>query len=256
MRVLDIDLDYFLDSPVSGDEVSEEDRVTSPECVQSVWNESRVRAYFEKQLGLSKDKKIKGRVFKEHDEALYFWDELINAELLFPPFSVVHIDSHPDLGFGELAKCVVLKDIIFRPMKYRKPKYCKNCEIDGYYCNIGNGNYLLYGIGFRWFSEIDFCANPNCDYGAIPSDIVGGEIPDKLLKPTTFQICLSVTKTKDLLEKTPSKEPCVPLRIIPTFEEVSYGGDFDFVSIAQSPNYTPENADFILDVFREYIDEI
>ncbi len=256
MRVLDIDLDYFLDCPVSGDEISKGTRVTSSECVKSVWDKIRVRNFFEKQLGLSKDRKIKGRVFVNHHEALYFWEELIGAEMLTFPFSVVHIDSHPDLGFGELAKCVVLEDVIFRPMEYRKPRYCDDCEVDGYYCNIGIGNYLLYGIGFRWFSEIDFCANPNCDYGAIPSDIFIGEIPEKLLKPTTFPMCLTAKKSDCLLRGIVPKEPYVPLRIIPTFDEVKYCGDFDFVSIAQSPEYTPENADFILDIFREYIDEI
>ena len=255
MQVLDIDLDYFLDSPVSGDEISEEERVTSPECIRSVWSESRVRTYFEKQLGLLKDKKIKGRVFKGHDEALYFWEELIDRALLVPPFSVVHIDSHPDLGYRELAKCVVLEDIIFRPIEYRKPRYCKNCDIDGHYCNIGIGNYLLYGIGFRWFSKIDFCANPNCDYGAIPSDIILGEIPDKLLKSETFQICLS-KKASGYSNEAKTKEPCIPLRIIPTFEEVNYNGDFDFISIAQSPNYTPENADYIIEIIKEYIELI
>ena len=52
------------------------------------------------------------------------------------------------------------------------------------------------------------------------------------------------------------KEPEVPFTIIPTIEGVNYNGDFDFVLLAQSPNYTPESADFIMDVFREYIQEI
>ena len=51
-------------------------------------------------------------------------------------------------------------------------------------------------------------------------------------------------------------EPRIPLVIIPNIEEVHFDGMFDFASIAQSPNYTPENADYILDVFREYIEEI
>ena len=44
--------------------------------------------------------------------------------------------------------------------------------------------------------------------------------------------------------------------MIVTYDEVNYVGDFDFVSLAQSPNYTPENADFIMDIFREYIEEV
>lgn len=52
------------------------------------------------------------------------------------------------------------------------------------------------------------------------------------------------------------KDPEVELKIIPTIEDVKFQGDFDYAVIAQSPNYTPASADFILDVFREYIIEV
>ena len=42
---------------------------------------------------------------------------------------------------------------------------------------------------------------------------------------------------------------------IPTVDGVDFNGDFDFVVMAQSPNYTLESADFIMDIFREYIEE-
>ena len=52
------------------------------------------------------------------------------------------------------------------------------------------------------------------------------------------------------------KDPVVELLIIPTIEDVKFDGDFDYVVMAQSPNYTPASADFILNIFREYIEEI
>ena len=52
------------------------------------------------------------------------------------------------------------------------------------------------------------------------------------------------------------KDPEVELRIIPTIGDVNYDGEFDFVVLAQSPNYTPASADFIIDIFKEYIVEI
>ena len=39
-------------------------------------------------------------------------------------------------------------------------------------------------------------------------------------------------------------------------EYVKFDGNFDYAVMAQSPNYTPASADFILDIFREYIEEI
>lgn len=256
MRVLDIDLDYFLDAPVSERDHSLDCRVTEIDCVRSVWSEKRARDFFENNLGLSKSKKIKGRIFKGHDEALYFWEELISKDALEQPFSVVHIDTHPDLGYGGLGKCYVLGELISRPLELRKTRLCHNCELEGRYYDIDIGDYLLYGVAFRFFSEIIYCANPNADCGAIPCEIVNKHIPDCIDKPTKFKICLKPKCVDELLEDEIPNEPEVPLLIIPAPKDVHFDGNFDFISIAQSPNYTPENADFILKIFEEYIEKI
>ena len=69
----------------------------------------------------------------------------------------------------------------------------------------------------------------------------------------------SILERKRLTKKrylaTGKKEPEVPMLTIPTVDGVDFNGDFDFVVMAQSPNYTPESADFIMDIFREYIEE-
>ena len=46
------------------------------------------------------------------------------------------------------------------------------------------------------------------------------------------------------------KDPEVELLIIPTIDDVKFAGDFDYAVMAQSPNYTPASADFILNIFR------
>ena len=51
------------------------------------------------------------------------------------------------------------------------------------------------------------------------------------------------------------KEPEVSFDIIPTIEDVKYNGKFDYITVAQSPNYTPESADYILEILSEYIDQ-
>lgn len=250
MRVLDIDLDYFLDAPVCERNHDSDERVNDVLCIESVWSERRVRDFLENKLGLSKSKKIKGCILKGHDEALYYWEKLISNNKLVAPFSVVHIDSHPDLGFGGIGKCFVLTELLLYPLEYRFPRFCKDYELDGRYYKIDIGDYLLFGLGFRWFTDIVYCANPNCDYGAIPDEILMRKIPDGLEKPTNFYIQLRCRDNVASVE-----EPRVPLLIIPTVEAVEFDGNFDFISIAQSPNYTPANADFIIDIFREYLDE-
>lgn len=63
-------------------------------------------------------------------------------------------------------------------------------------------------------------------------------------------------KLKERYFQTAQKDPEVPMLIIPTIKDVKYNEDFDFAVMAQSPNYTPANADFIIDIFSEYIYEI
>ena len=92
MKILDIDMDYFLDHPINGRLHSSNERVEDIECVNSVWREERVRAFFENNLDLSENRKLKGRIVKGHDDALYFWKELIDKKQLVAPFSVVHVD--------------------------------------------------------------------------------------------------------------------------------------------------------------------
>lgn len=256
MIVLDLDLDYFLDCPVCEQNHSSDARVTDESCVQSVWSEERVRAFLENNLGLSKDKKIKGRVFKGHDEALYFWNELIEKKELVAPFSVVHVDSHPDLGFGCVGRSFIYDELIYYPIECRTPRCCENYQVDGRFYNIDIGDYLLFGVAFRWFSKIIYCANPNCDCGAIPREIINREVDPDLPKASRFTIKLKPSDTAGVPSNKIPNEPSTPLYIVPTVEEVKCRGQFDFISIAQSPNYTPENADFILDIFREYVDEI
>ena len=54
-------------------------------------------------MGLSQSRKIPGRIVSDHNEALFFWEELINNKKLSDPFDVVHVDSHADLGLGGAA---------------------------------------------------------------------------------------------------------------------------------------------------------
>lgn len=254
MRVLDLDLDYFLDVPVHNVDYASDERVENKECIESVWSEERVRAFLEKNLGLSKKHKVEGRLLKGHDEALYFWEYLLEAKKLIAPFSVIHVDSHADLSFGDITKSFILNELICWDLEYRIPRYCENCEFDGHFYNIGIGNYLLYALAFRWISDLTYCANPNCDAGDIPDEILTKKVPGYLSKPYCLHIKLHPTDECYISEMP--QEPPIPLRIVPRIEQVNNNQPFDFISIAQSPNYTPKNADHLLDIVKEYIVEI
>lgn len=102
MKVLDLDMDYFM-TEIASTPFSCEERLDEEYYGDSVWTEEEVRQFLEQNLRLSKNHKIPGRIVTGHNEALIFWKELINSKMLSDPFDVVHVDSHADLGLGGAA---------------------------------------------------------------------------------------------------------------------------------------------------------
>ena len=74
LKILDIDMDYFLkEIPIMISENST-DRVSDE--IYQVWDREEIICFLEKRLGLSKDKKIKGRVVTHHNEALFYLERV------------------------------------------------------------------------------------------------------------------------------------------------------------------------------------
>ena len=155
MKLLDLDMDYFMENIAIGITESREERLSEDEYGYCVWSEQRIRSFLEDNLGLSKDRKIKGRIVTGHNEALFFWQELITKESLETPFEVVHIDSHADLGLGYLSWTYILDDLLQYPVEERR-MHTKYLDCFGQLNDVGIGDYLLYAIAFRWINE-----NPN-----------------------------------------------------------------------------------------------
>ena len=82
MKILDLDMDYFMDSVAhTPDSVLE--RLSEADYGDCVWSERRVRSFLEENLGLSKERKLPGRIVCGHNEALIFWRELIQNNHFF-----------------------------------------------------------------------------------------------------------------------------------------------------------------------------
>ncbi len=268
MKLLDLDMDYFMDDIATGIAESKEERLSEEEYGDCVWSEQRVRGFLENNLGFSKDKKIKGRIVAGHNEALFFWQELIENKSLETPFEVVHVDSHADLGLGYLSWTHILDYLLQYPVGERF-MHTKYVDCFGKLNDVGIGDYLLYAIAFGWIGKLTYCANPEGDKNDYVwetlKDFKEKYIWDMPVENTIQLVCnpdmdfpsydASEQEKQEYLENS-VKEPKVPLLIIPSVEDVKYDGDFDFVVMAQSPNYTPASADFIIDIVREYIEEI
>lgn len=265
MKVLDLDMDYFMTS-VACIPFNVSDRLSEEEYGDTVWSEEQVRVFLEENLGLSKDNKIPGRIVVNHNESLFFWEELVSKGKLEEPFEVVHVDSHGDLGCCLPTSDFLQGAMLTFPLETRRK--IRNYEFNGKIESINIGDYLLWGIAYRMISKITYCANPNGEKNDYCWDTLK-DFQENLIwdEPVSNYIQLKYNSKMELPTYQDSdsykkkylegaiKEPEVELCIIPTIEDVKFE-KFDFVVLAQSPNYTPQSADFILDIFREYITEI
>ena len=266
MRVLDLDIDYFM-SIIAETPFSRSERLSEEDYGASVWPKTEVIAFLENNLGLSKAKKKPGRIVVGHNESLFFWEELISKGKLTDPFEVVHVDSHADLGLGCSSSDFLQGAILTLPIETRRK--IRDYEFNGKIETINIGDYLLWGIAYRMISKIVYCANPHGDKNDYVWDtlkdfqendvfdnITSNYIQLKYNKDMELPCFDDPTYQRKMYLKGAIKDPAVELKIIPTIEDVNFNGDFDYIVIAQSPNYTPASADYILDICREYIIEV
>ena len=87
MKVLDIDMDFFLDRVTMDNH--DENRYPDENC--EVWDKKEIIDYLENILNLSKDNKIKGKIIMYNNESLDFWNDMINKCQLKTPFTIIHI---------------------------------------------------------------------------------------------------------------------------------------------------------------------
>ena len=115
MRVLDIDLDFFLADCCPLAEPGRRPELAGHEP----WNADGVTRFLEDQCGLDASRPIPGRIFPTHDGALRLWEELIADGRLIAPFHVTHVDAHSDLGIGYPGPGFVLYNVISAPVERR-----------------------------------------------------------------------------------------------------------------------------------------
>lgn len=160
--ILDIDMDYFMDKVAIHIAESSDERLLDEDYGESVWSEQRVRDFSENNLDLSANHKIKSRIVSLHNEALFFWKELIEKGELIIPFDVIHVDSHADLGLGYSSWVHILDEILKYPIEER-PNHNSYTDCFNNKRKEGIGDYLLFTIAYQWISKLTYCANPNKD---------------------------------------------------------------------------------------------
>lgn len=232
MRVLDIDLDFFLADCCPLAKKGERPALAGCEP----WDVERVRAFLEEQCGLSQLSPVPGRVFETHDQALVYWRELAEAGRLVGPFDVTHVDEHSDLGIGYPGPGYVLYNVIAMSPARR-------LDLNYFYAQrkLDEANYLLFALAMRCVASLDDVRNPK-SRPDIPQDIL---LPDGSIQLRSLP--------SRLFEKQNGAEPVIPFHVYNDYRAFHADKPYDFVTLAMSPRYAPREADTLADVISRYI---
>ena len=234
MRVLDIDLDFFLADCCPLADVGKRPCLEGHEP----WPEEEVVAFLEEQCGLNKDAPIPGAVFETHDMALIYWRDRMSEGRLKVPFHVTHVDAHSDLGIGRPGPGFVLNGVLPRILDKRAdiPKYYEISQLD-------EANYLLFALAFRWIGSLDNVRNPKSR----------PDIPKEILMPGRDDVIQLSSFAARLSEGVNGAEPAIPFNVYDDYKKFRASGSYDFVTLAISPRYAPKEADRLIPVIERYI---
>lgn len=233
-RVLDLDMDFFLSDVCALAAPGERP------CAREAqpWDEAAVRAFLEQRCGLSRERRVPGRVFETHDGALWLWREWARAGRIAPPFHVTHVDAHSDLGIGRPGPAYVLETVLAMPPASRGDleRYRREGKLD-------EANYLLFALALGYVSSLENVRNPRSRPDVPPRIQTGGAL--------RLRSTISL-----LIPRYDFHEPEIPYRAFDDWRDFQADAPYALASMAVSPRYAPREADFIAGVFREYIVEI
>lgn len=246
MRILDIDLDFFLDK-VALNRSSQSPRLSDDDF--HPWAQADVRLFLEERCGLSTARRIPGRFVTHHDEAFYYWRDLLLSRQVVMPFAVVHIDAHADLGDQTFRT-----DASYVPARFLHLSLPARADPPRGTIGINAGNYLLYAIACRWLDDLYYVTHPSnrdlADCGDWMFSEKGKQPWILSLPKYPWSEFLFPGASRRVLER----EPPVTFRFAGP-EQFTCNAPFDFMVLCHSPAYTPSASDLLIPLIREYMIE-
>jgi hypothetical protein len=242
VRILDIDLDFFLDHrPLFKPQSRPHVAASTP------WSADRVRQFLEQRCGLDRNNPLPGRTVTYHHEVFFDWGERIQRGSLSVPFSVLHVDWHADLGMGEATPGYVLTALLDLPLDQRRRFDDERRQ------RLTPGNFLLFALACRWIDHLTYVYNPNRRDMDVPAycmrhgDFASGHLQLPHYPPHTALADIIA------LRAAPSAwEPAVPFELV-SGADLSVTQPFSAIYLTQSPDYTPPEADRLIALIEEYM---
>lgn len=251
MRVLDIDLDFFLNDRYTnfgGEPGRLDDNCYKP------WSIAAVKRFLKGNCGVQTP--IKGKFFQTHDEVFYYIRELQEVNDFALRFEFDHIDAHADLGQGDSSYAYISSEILPLPITQR----CYPGKIKGWE-GLSEGNFLSFAIACRWITRLNHISQAKWE-----RDLQAFLCKDFSLESNAIQLkCYTPSQMHeiifygDLLKKAMeiepvSLEPEVPYRTI-DYKDFHNDQPYDLFFLTQSPDYTPKSSDSLIPIICEYISE-
>lgn len=268
--VLDLDLDFFV-WPIALDVEEDGQRLDPQEYFPK--SEQQVRSFLEGRCGLSTTQRIPGRFVLHHMEAFSTLREWLEQDILAKPFDVVHVDANADLGSSSglinNSPRFFETELLRLPLEQRcSPRF----GVDA----VNSGNYLVAAIANRWINKLTYVypADPTpCPPATIQAfarmeklrrlrndedEWFPTDLPPYWFKsgdPNTRRIELKEYSTNGysrvgLSTRPIHVEPEIPFDWVEGDKFQSSG--FTHMVLAQSPSYTPQSADHLIQVISEY----
>jgi hypothetical protein len=235
-RVLDIDLDFFVTPVVHWPQW--QDRAPAD---HEVWPVEEAVGFLTERCLLTA--RLPGFVTERHDELFWLWRDAIRDGALVPPFDVVHLDAHADLGLGDAGYAYLMTELLFEPAELREEPRAETEGSSG----LAEGNFLLFALACGWIGSMRYVYG---DGGGDDEPLYAREGFD--VDATRLQLAAMSQHELDrfLRREVPvvsRLEPAVPY-VSGHHREFEAAEAFDFVCITRSPRYTPAAADVLFDV--------
>lgn len=244
-RVLDIDLDFFLDRILYADDEPRgrpDPNSFKPDPIEIALDFLRTRCL------LSTETPTPGQVCRHHREVWFHWRRMLQRGELKAPFEVIHVDAHADMGLGNNSCLYIAEELLADPPGRRRvPTGRQSWE-------LGDCNFIAYALATRWIGRLTYVTHPQWQddiqwLHMKDFDTRSGFVQMKRFEPGFAERLEDFMDVKKLPFEA---EPDIPMNVVAR-SEFQLDSPPDFLFISQSPNYTPPSADRLFEAMKRFV---